>query len=1150
MSLSRFAVERPVAVLMIASAAAFFGFLSYQELGLELLPDLNHPTLTVRTAWSAAAPEEVEQEVTRRLETVVGTVEALKGMHSASRAGESEIILEFEWDTDMDRAAQRVRERLSRLELPAGTEAPLLLRYDPALEPVLSIAVSGPGTPAALRYYAEEVLGPEIARLEGVAAVRVLGGLKREIQVHLRPSAVAARGLTVRQVADRLAAANVNVAGGTLREGAVEFLVRTVAELHDPEALRQVVVAEQDGVLVRLGDLAEVVSTVSEPRSAVRVDGRSAVRVDIDRQAGANIVEVCDRVQTAVFGTLEQRNYTRNLEPGALAPRAAPASKAAPGSGPGGGRPPPDQAGMRHRELTDFLAWRRPTGMQLDVVADQSVFIRASLEEVRGAALVGGLLAVLLLYLFLRSFYTTLVIAVAIPLSVLLTFVPLLLCGVTLNVMSLGGLALGIGMLVDNSIVVLESIFRCREEGDSPRDAAIRGTGEVGAAVVASTLTTVAVFLPVVFVEGVAGQIFGDLALAVVFSLLASLGVALLLVPMLAARGTGGMRAVGASAASVDRPHTWYLPWRAFPAWWARRHSVAGTLRMGATLPWMLFQTALEALGNLVVVLLGAVLLPLAFVARQVARGSALVSWLPFRITAAALDAMKAGYTRLLRWGLRAPLLVLVLVVGVGAVAWRLAGRLGAELIPDVHQGVLTAELRYPVGTPLAETSIRSAAYADALARLTPTRRVDTFVGQPDLGQDDARERGTHTASVTVHLAVATPAAEAALMAAMHQVLATQPGVELEITRPTLFSMRPPIRVEVIGHDLAALGLTTQAAEARVAAVPGMTDVQSSIRPGHPELQLAYDRARLAALGLRPREVAERLRGQLEGEVATQLRQDAERVDVRVRLDPARIQSRGDLETLVINPGAEVPLPLEAVARLVPSEGPAAIRHVDGQRAALITGRTTGLDLGRTADAVRSALADLPTRPGQELRLRGQDEEMKVSLDSLKFALILAIFLVYMVMASQFESLGTPLVIMATLPLAAIGAFLLLGAVGERLSVVVFVGLITLAGIVVNNAIVLVDYTRQLRARGLGVEAALEEAGRTRLRPILMTTLTTVLGLLPLAFGGGEGAELRRPMALTLIGGLSVATLLTLVVIPVVYRLGLSVFTRRQRPAA
>lgn len=1128
----RFATARPVAVFMITAAATFFGILAYGQLGLELMPDLDYPTLTIRTEYPAAAPEEVEQEITRHVESVVGTVESLVGMQSRSRAGGSEVVLEFDWKTDMDRAAQRVRERLARIRPPAGAEPPLLLRRDPSLLPVMSLAVSGSGSLTELRQYAEDVLSPELARLEGVAAVRVLGGLEREVQVRMRPAALAARGLSVQQVVNRLRAANVNVAGGTLKEGTVEFLVRTVAELRTAQALRQVVVFEStpgaglvatdaasaevanDMALVRLGDVAEVLPTTKEARSMVRVDGRAAVRVDIDRQAGANIVEVCTRVEEAVFGTPEQQAYAKAHPPGSPPP----------GLGEKRGR----SKRVEHRQMIDFIAYQSPREMQVTLLSEQASFIEAALDEVRGAALIGGILAIFILYVFLRSGYSTLVIAVAIPVSVAVTFVPLLLFGVTLNIMSLGGLALGIGMLVDNSVVVLESIYRCREEGDAIIAAAIRGTQEVGAAVIASTLTTVAVFLPIVFVEGVAGQVFGDLALAVVCSLLASLVVALFVVPMLASRRFDGV------GQSVDLPDRWHVALSAGPRWWARRHTGGGRLLMLLTAPYVLLQTVLEVVGNAIMLVLGALVLPLSFIARSVARASRVILWPVVALIGALIDGTRAVYGPVLRAALRAPLAVALIVGVLGWGAWLLSRDLGAELIPEVRQGVVTAELQFPVGTPLPETAERATAFEQGARQIAGVAGVDAFVGEPDDLSDTTAERGSHTVSVRVRLADA--GTEDAAADALRRIQQGIPGMEMVLSRPTLFSLRPPIRVEVIGHDLTLLTRLTRQLTPRIAAVEGVTDVRSSMRRGYPELQVRFDRARLAALGLDVRQVAEGLRRQIEGEVATQLRQRIDRVDVRVRVDPQAISSREALEALVVNPGAAVPLPLEAVAVIDPGEGPAEIRHVDGLRAAVITGRTTGFDLGTAASAVRAELVARPVPSGFELRLHGQDEEMQTSLDSLKFALLLAIFLVYVVMASQFESVRAPLVIMGSLPLAGIGVLMALGLLGEPLSVVVFVGLITLAGIVVNNAIVLVDYAQQLQARGLAIDDALVEAGRTRLRPILMTTMTTVLALLPLALGAGEGAELRRPMAITLISGLVFSTGLTLIVIPVLYR--------------
>ncbi len=1179
----RLATSRPVAVMMITSAVALFGLLSYRQLGLELMPDLAYPTLTIRTAYPGAAPEEVETEITRDVESRVGTVEALVGMQSSSRAGSSEVVLEFDWDTDMDKAAQRVRERLGRMEGPREAEPPLLLRYDPALVPVMRLGLSGDMPLTQLRVYAEEELSPELSKIEGVAAVRVVGGLQREVHIRLRPAAIAARGLSVDAVANRLQQANVNLAGGTLKEGSVEFLVRTLAELRDVDDLRKTVVYDRDGIILRLEDVADVVETTRERVSVVRVDGKEGVRIDVFRQAGANIVDVCDRVRDAVFGTEKQQAFVANM--GAEKPAGGPGGgraggrgrkggagaekgagsadadgeaqgeekaggekgadkkeggkgEAGKGKGAGRGGPGGRQATIMRRQMTDFIAYRKPGDSELSVLGDQSVFIRAALSEVQSAALVGGILAVLILYLFLRSGYSTLIIAVAIPLSIAVTFAPLLAFGVTLNVMSLGGLALGVGMLVDNSVVVLESIFRCREEGDDVVAAAVRGTREVGGAVIASTLTTVAVFFPIVFVEGVAGQVFGDLALAVVCSLLASLFVALFVVPMLASRRFGEA-AEKEALASPETPRRPWVRFTALPRWWARRKGRWwAKLSLPIVLPYALLQTLFELIGNLFVLVALLIGGPVVVLFRLGRRATAMLLWPASKAVDGGLAVLRAGYRLLLVGALRAPLLVLLVLGGVGAGAWTIARGLGAELIPDVRQGVLQARVELPVGTPLAETAARVARLEETLRASPHIARVEAFVGEPEQADDDAGDRGPHTAALTLQLAgEGDPARrEADAMAAIRAAVGDMPDAALELTRPALFSLRPPIRVVILGHTLPQLESTSAAVESAMAEVGGLSDVRSSVEPGYPELQLRFDRLRLAALGLDPRQVAERVRGRIDGNVATALRGQERPIDVRVRLDPRSVADRADLGAMVINPGGEVPIPLDAVATLDLGVGPAEIRRVDSQRAAVLTARVDAFDLGGASKAIAQRLDRVPLPSGFEIRLQGQDEEMQRSLQSLGFALMLAIFLVYVVMASQFESLRAPLVIMGSLPLAAVGVFLVLGVLRMPVSVVVFVGLITLAGIVVNNAIVLVDYARQLQRRGLAVDEALVEAGLARLRPILMTTLTTVLGLIPLALDAGDGAELRRPIAVTLIAGLVFATGLTLVVIPVLYR--------------
>jgi len=1065
----RLPIERPIGVLMISTAAALFGLLSYGRLGLELMPDLNYPSLTLRSSHPGAAPEEVESEITAPLESRVGTVEGLMSMHSSSQAGQSEIILEFNWDTDMDQAAQRVRERLGRMQRPPGAEPPRLLRHDPSVTPVMRLGLRGKLSLIRLRRWAQESLAPELSKRPGVAAVRVLGGIEPEMQVNLSLSAIAARGLSVAEVAERLRAAHVNIAGGRLKEGRVEYRVRSLAELQSAEAIRALPIHRPKGPPLLLGDLAQVQLSGQERQGFVRVDGQETVRIDILRRADASIVAVCDQIKTALKEDL----------------------------------------GL-------------PRGAELLELGDQSLFIRAALDEVKQAALLGGLLAVLIIYLFLGSPRATMIIALSIPLSICLSFIPMMLFEISLNVMSLGGLALGVGMLVDNSVVVLESIHRCREEGDGIKEGAERGVREVGAAVTASTLTTVAVFFPILFIEGVAGQVFQDLALSVVFSLLSSLMVALFLVPSLAAR-TEQPR-----LASEGR---FWLSFRSLPEWWAGRHRSWAPLRLLLTLPLCLFAGLLELLGNLILALL-LLLWPLLWLLRLL---KALLLGLLQPLSLLSRRGMRwtEGFYRWsLQGSLRRPSLLLIALLSLGGAALYLAQDLGAELLPELRQGLLQAELSFPVGTPLEESARRSAALESALGSLPEIKQVEALLGS-DEELDENEDRGSHSSTLT--LSLASGVAEELVLRQIREICALAPGLSLKLSRPALFSMRPPIRVVLMGHHLGLLAREGRHLRTLMEQTSGLSDVQSSLRTGHPELLILPDLEILSASELDARALAERVRDQLAGRVATRLRGEGRSLDLRVRLAPELLESRQDLESLRIGSDPREPVSLGAVADFKEAEGPAEIRRLDGQRVALFTARSETLDLGRAVEALKARLSTLRLPPDLELRFQGQDEEMQHSLESLRFALLLAIFLVYVVMASQFESLRAPLVIMGSLPLAGIGVLIALILSETPLSVLVFVGLITLAGIVVNNAIVLVDYAGRLRARGGRALETLVQAGLTRLRPILMTTITTVLGLLPLALGLGEGAELRQPIALTLIGGLIFSTALTLLLIPVLY---------------
>jgi multidrug efflux pump subunit AcrB len=999
----RFTVTRPVAVLMVFCAVIVFGAFSIRLLPLNLMPDISYPRLTVRTEYPGAAPAEVENNVSRPMEEILGVVTGLTRISSVSRGGYSDVVLEFAWDTDMDEANQDVLEKLDAIKpaLPTEVKQPLILRYDPTLDPVLTLSLSGDGEAfegiGGLKYL-RRIADRDVRRLlepiEGVAAVKVKGGLEEEIEVRLLEEQLRRTNIAVDTVIRRLQAENINLAGGSMRDGRTRYLVRTVNEFRDLEDIRGLVIVSREGRDVKLRDIATVESGFKDRDVITRVDGREAVEIEVYKEADANIVDMAGRVTDAAVQTVRPR-------------------------------------------------LQREYGADIDLLTDRSLFIESSISEVRDTAISGGLLAIVILFLFLRDVKSTAIVAVSIPISVLITFAPLNMAGVSLNIMSLGGLALGIGMLVDNSIVVLESIHRCKEEGDDYVTATVRGTSEVGSAVVSSTLTTVAVFFPMVFVEGIAGQMFGDLGLTVVFSLLASLAVALFLIPMLASRSWIGGGGLG------DGPAPQVRLWRALlrmMARWASFSELAAAWR-GRSWWWLtllpVLYYALRFALHLVFELLGK-LFSTAFILFMALLVTAVgaAGWLVGKVIRpvlwlfdALMRVLEAGYPRLIRWSLRNRVVVYGLVLAAGGATLWAAPRLDNELIPELHQGEFTVELSLPVGTPLP------------------------------------------------------------------------------VTQETMLPVEQSL----------------------LAGVPGLRDVKASILPGSPEVQIVYNRDALARQNLDIRAVAELVRNKVQGFEATKYNRKDRKIPVRVRLKDIDTATVEELRDLVVNPGAARPVPLSAVADLTLGRGPNEIRRIGQQRVGLVTANLEGAGLGGVGPRIDAALARLDLPAGVTLAVTGQSAEWETSSRSLYLALGLSIFLVYVIMASQFESLIYPLIILVTIPLAAVGVVWALLLLGVPVSVLVFLGGILLAGIVVNNAIVLVDYTGQLKLRGMGTEEALALAGQVRLRPILMTTLTTVLGLIPMALGLGDGAELRTPMAITVIAGLGFSTLLTLVVIPTIY---------------
>ncbi len=1110
----RFTTTRPVAVLMVFLAVMVFGGFSVRLLPINLMPDISYPKLTVRTEFPGAAPAEVENNVSRPLEEMLGVVTGLTRLESISRAGYGDVVLEFAWGTNMDDAGQDVLEKLDavRPSLPDGVEQPLILRYDPTLDPVLTLSLGGDGERFSgvaglklLRRIAERDVRRLIEPVPGVAAVKIKGGLEEEVHVELDEGKLRRTGLGIDTITRRLEAENINLAGGTMHDGRTRYLVRTVNEFRNLADIGEIVVVRREDRDVRLRDVASIEPGYKDREVITRVDGREAVEVEVYKEADANIVEMAHAVRAKLASKVEPR-----LE--------------------------------------------RQYGAVIAVASDRSRFIESSITEVRNTAIGGGVLAVLVLFFFLRDLRSTLIVALSIPVSVLITFAPLSISGVSLNIMSLGGLAMGVGMLVDNSIVVLESIHRCKQEGDDLTTATLRGTQEVGSAVFASTLTTIAVFFPMVFVEGVAGQMFGDLGLAVVFSLLASLAVALFLIPMLASR-TGLAAGDAAAGVGVVRGLG-----RSYASW----SSVSELIEHGAGIrarPWRVvwlpyalvrfsLHLAFELVGKL---LLTAAVLVLAVLLGGVWVVGKLIGLLVrplLWVFGKLIDALQAVYPPVIRWCLRNRVVVyLMFLASFGFVGWG-AQRLDTELIPELHQGEFSVDLRLPVGTPLAHTDAVTVPLEEQVLEHVPNLGSLTVTVGSERNEGDSSDRGEHTARLRLTLSpevggqLQLPTGssrgrvqvrEEQSLGVVRELLAGQPDLAFSVSRPVLFSFKTPVEVEVRGNDLVGLTEATAAVTERLQRVPGLRDVEASIRPGSPEVHIVYDRDALARLGLDVKVVAERIRDEVQGTEATRYTRGDRKVPVRVRLAGAQEATVERLRELVVSPGLGKPVPLHAVADIEVSRGPNEIRRIGQQRVGVVTANVEGVALGAVATRIASALDDVPLSEGVTTAVTGQSQEWETSSRSLYLALGLSIFLVYVIMASQFESLIYPLLILFTIPLALVGVIGVLWWLQIPLSVVVFLGAIMLAGIVVNNAIVLVDYAGQLKARGMSTAAALEMAGRVRLRPILMTTLTTMLGLAPMALGMGDGAEIRAPLAITVIAGLGLSTLLTLVVIPTLY---------------
>ncbi|HEU0153578.1 MAG TPA: efflux RND transporter permease subunit [Arenimonas sp.] len=1111
MSLVEFSTRRRVTVAMVTVTFVIFGVIALFNLKVNLLPDLSYPTLTVRTEYTGAAPMEIETLISEPVEEAVGVVKNLRKLRSVSRTGQSDVVLEFAWGTDMDQASLEVRDKLEVLRLPLEAKQPVLLRFNPSTEPVMRLVLAStettPGSEQAglmrLRRHAEEELKKRLEPVSGVAAVKVAGGLEDEVQVLIDQDRLAQLNLDVNTVIERLRLENVNISGGRIEEGSQRYLVRTVNQFTGLDQMRELLVANVDGVPVRLRDVATVTQGYKEREAIIRLGGGEAVELAIYKEGDANTVAVADAIKAAL------------------------------------------------ERLRDEL----PAGSTLTTIEDQSVFIEAALSEVKKEALMGGVFAILLIFFFLRDGWSTFVIGLSLPVSIIATFFFMGQFGLNLNVMSLAGLALATGMVVDDSIVVLESIAKARERGLGVLEAAVVGTQEVSMAVVASTLTTVAVFFPLVFVQGVAGQLFKDQALTVSIALVISLVVSLTLIPMLSALKAKSPMAFAATPGG-DSPATppwrlmlaqvrelFFLPFQKIGAAFGRsglRGVVASLVALVLAVVWV-FCLVLLLLAVPVAFLLPWALSALSWlvvlVARVLAIGGRGLGWVGGWVLK-PYDWAEAGYHRLLPKALSNPLPVLGSAGIAFGLALFVASTLGTDLIPQFAQDRFEMTAKLPPGTQLRDT--------DALVKQVQLvhgedEGVQALYGVSGSGtrlDANPTESGENIAKLTVVMGGDFGRdSEARQTERMRATMAQYPDVQVKFGRPQLFSFSTPLEIELRGQDLVAVEQAGRKLAAMMEGSDSFADVKSTVEQGFPEIQIRFDQERAAALGLTSRQIADQVVRKVRGEVATRYSFRDRKIDVLVRAQEADRESLESIRKIIVNPQSDRPVTLDAVADVVATVGPSEINRVDQIRVAIVSANLRDIDLGTAVQQVRDMVAADPLGAEVRMHIGGQGEELDASISSLIFALSLAIFLVYLVMASQFESLLHPFVIMFTIPLAMVGAVMALWLSGSPVSVVVFIGLILLVGIVVKNAIILIDKVNQLREQGVAKDEAIMQGAYSRLRPIIMTTATTLFGFAPLAFFGGEGAEVRAPMAITVIGGLAVSTLLTLVVIPVMYKL-------------
>jgi HAE1 family hydrophobic/amphiphilic exporter-1 len=1012
MKISEVSVNRPVTTVVIFLAIVVLGIYSLGRLAIDLIPDISYPVISIFSNYPGVAPEEVEENLTRIIENAAASASNVKKITSNSREGQSIVTVEYEWGTDMGVAAADLREKLDlvRDSLPEEASQPVIFKFDPSMIPIMVLVIEGRRDLKSLRYIADTDIRNNFEQIDGVANVQIWGGLQRQVHVDLDRTILASYGLTVGHVIDVIKAEHMNVAGGSVDEGHSTFAIRTVGKFQNLQQVQNVVVSNKNGIPIYLKDIATVYDGYVEENMDARIEKNDALIMVVQKQSGTNTVQIANRVEKKL------------------------------------------------KALESSL----PPDIRMEKFYSPADFIKDSISNVWQVALIGGAFAIFVLFIFLRNLPTTLIISVSIPLSIITTFIFMYLFDLTINMMSLGGLALGIGMLVDNSVVVLENIFRYREFGVKPAEAAKLGSSEMSKAIIASTLTTVTVFLPLVlFIKGLASELFRDLAFTVTFSLLSSLLVALTVIPMLSSR--------------VKRVNL---------------KRAADSLRD--------LEGELKSRGKF------------------------------FRI----IDGM---YSQFLKWALSHRWVFVSLVILVLGASVFLLRVIGVEFMPESDESFIQMKINTPVGTNIDMTRTTVDRIYEIIDRNVDERKV-TFLQIGRSGEMMGRE-SENLAEIWMTLVDVEKRqrSDKQIIEMLRKEVAKIPGVEVRFSTgggPT--GDTGNLSVIVSGYDLKKGMRLAENLQKIMKGIGNVSDVRISREEGLPEYQVTMDRERAALFGVSAVQVGQAVKRAFAGEEVGNMVLKGEEVGILVRLEAQdRIEPR-DLKLVTVMSPLGVQVPLANLSEIQKGYGPVEIQRERQQRVVYVNARVQG-DVKGVVDAIKREARSIALPPGFSIGYGGSWENLVETIKDLVLVMILSIILIYFIMAALFESFIDPFIIMFTLPLTFIGVVWMHILTGMSFSAISGIGVVVLAGIVVNNGIILVDYTNLLRKRGFDLNDAVSLAGRTRLRPIMMTMLTTVLGLSPMAFALGAGSEMRAPMARTVIGGLLVATIFTLVFIPVLY---------------